>query len=241
MRPLRDLISSDDDGWPRLQELIAESVRPVEFLPGDRSLGEATLMALQVTTRSMLGTIALYAGGIFLDRRWVRVLGSGHPRLGGGLREWNATLGGDALDPPLEQALIVAYDAVGGFFAINGGAWSTNLGTMHYFAPDTFAWESLDMGHEDFIAWASSESIDPFYEPWRWSGWEAEVGALGQEQVISIWPPLGLKGADEQSSATEERSRRAVPAREHWSFMNEIGRQMADLPDGASVRFQVTD
>ena len=63
---LRDLISS---GWSQLQEWIAASVRPVEFLPGDRSTGEATLLALQVTTRSMLGTIALYAGGIFLVRQ----------------------------------------------------------------------------------------------------------------------------------------------------------------------------
>lgn len=161
---LRDLISSGDDGWSQLQEWIAASVRPVEFLPGDRSTGEATLLALQVTTRSMLGTIALYAGGNLLDSGWVRVLGSGHPRLGGGLREWNATLGGDALDPPLDPALIVAYDAVGGFFAINGGAWRTAPGTMHYFAPDSFAWESLDIGHGDFIAWAFSENLDQFCE-----------------------------------------------------------------------------
>ena len=65
---LRDLISSGDDGWSQLQEWIAASVRPVEFLSGDRSTGEATLLALQVTTRSMLGTIALYAGGILLPR-----------------------------------------------------------------------------------------------------------------------------------------------------------------------------
>lgn len=241
MRPLRDLISSDDDGWPRLQELIAESGRPVEFLPGDRSTGEATLLALQVTTRSMLGTIALYAGGILLGSGWVRVLGSGHPRLGGGLREWNATLGGDALDSPLDQALIVAYDAVGGFFAINGGAWPTAPGTMHYFASDSFAWESLDIGHGDFIVWAFSENLDQFYESRRWPGWEAEVGALGRDQVISIWPPLGLKGANESSSPVVERSRLAVPAREHWSFMHDIGRQIAHLPDGASFEFQVTD
>lgn len=187
----------------------------------------------------MLGTIALYAGGILLDSGWVRVLGSGHPRLGGGLREWNATLGGDVLDPPLDQALIVAYDAVGGFYAINGGAWPTAPGTMHYFAPDSFAWESLDIGHGDFIASAFSENLDQFYESWRWPGWEAEVGALGRDQVISIWPPLGLKGADASSSPVEGRSRRAVPAREHWSFMNDIGRQMDDLPDGASVRLEL--
>lgn len=216
---------------------MAASARPVEFLPGDRATGGDTLLALQVTTRSMLGTIALYAGGLLLDSGWVRVLGSGHPRIGAGLRGWNESLGGDALDPPLEQALIVAYDAIGGFFAVNGGAWPSDPGTIHYLAPDSFAWESLDIGHGDFVAWAFSERLDEFYESHRWPGWEAEVGALGPDQVISIWPPLGLKAADASSSSIEERSRRPVPAREHWSFVNEIGRQMAELPDGAPFQF----
>jgi hypothetical protein len=241
MRALQDLISPSDDAWPQLQEWMAGAARPVEMLPGDRSAGEATLLALQVTTRSMLGTIALHVGGILIDRGWVRILGSGHMRVGGGLREWNANLGGDALDPPLDQALLVAYDAVGGFFAINGGAWPTALGTMHYFAPDSFAWESLDIGHAAFTEWAMSEKLDQFYADSHWPGWEADVEALGPDQVISVWPPLGLKGADMPSSSVAERSRSAVPAREHWSFMNEIGPQLVDLPDGASVRFQITD
>jgi hypothetical protein len=42
---LRDLISSGHDDRSQLQEWIAASVRPVEFLPGDRSAGSSTFAA----------------------------------------------------------------------------------------------------------------------------------------------------------------------------------------------------
>lgn len=238
MRPLRDLINAADDAWALVDGWAMAAPRPVVVLPVTAQAGEATLMALQVTTRSVLGAIAFRSGGLVIDHGWLRVLGSGHPRIGGGLREWNAVLGGPALDPPLGQALIVAYDAVGGLFAINSGAWDTAPGTVHYFAPDTRAWESLDMGHAALVEWLLGDGPDAFYGDWRWPGWEAEVATIGPDEVMSIWPPLGFRARGEDEPIGD-RSRRPAPFREVWSFMRQISDQIADLPDGSNVEFEV--
>lgn len=227
MRSLNDLISRDDDAWPDVEAWLKSAVRPVEVLPADREAGEATLLALQVTTRSALGVVALRTGGILVDHGWIRILGSGHPRMGGGLREWNAPWGGPELDPPLQGATVAAYDAVGGFFAMNAGAWSGNAGTMHYFAPDTRTWEPMAAGFSAFLRWAVSDRVDPFYEGMRWSGWDAEVAGLGPDEAISVAPPLGFEPSPGRRIPIGERSRRPVPARELWGLANEIARQLA--------------
>jgi hypothetical protein len=74
------------------------------------------------------------------------MLGSGHPRLTRDLAAWNRARS--------SGFLLIADDAVGGFFAINGGALGEDLGAVHYLAPDTWAWESLEMGHTAFVQWA---------------------------------------------------------------------------------------
>jgi hypothetical protein len=241
MRPLSELINIADDGWVEVDRWVQASVRPVEILEGDRLAGEQTLYVLQVTSRSTLGAIALHCGGILIDHGWLRILGSGHPRMGNGLRGWNAVLGGPPLEPPLDQALVVAYDVLGGLYAINGGRWTTHPGTVHYFSPDSFAWESMDIAHGTFVEWTLSDKLDLFYKDWRWPGWGTEVTGVGPDSVISVWPPLGFKGSDGRHLAIGARGRRPVPAREHWGFANHVGQQIAALPDGASVRFNLSD
>lgn len=240
-RTLAQLVSTDDSGWPHVEASIAKAERPVEVLPKSTRNAEATLLALLVTTRSILGAVAFETGGILIDHGWIRMLGSGHPRIGDGLREWNASLGAEPLDPPLADALVVAYDAIGGLFAINGGRWDTDPGTMHYFAPSTFAWESMDVGHPDFVDWVMSERLDQFYAAERWPGWHEEVAGLGPDQVLSFWPPIGVEGSKGRAMALAERSRRPVPAREHWSFLNDLGRQLRELPGGTDFRVTFTD
>ena len=241
MRTLDELLNKTDPAWPLLNASIAKAARPVEILPRSTAASEATLTALQVTTRSVLGAFAYETGGILIDHGWIRLLGSGHDRIGGGLREWNSSLGGDPLDPPLEDALVVGYDAIGGLFAINGGHWETDLGTMHYFAPSSFDWESMDFGHATFVDWVLSERVDLFYADERWASWEGEVSALGPDQVISIWPPVGVQGPHGSAIAIGDRSRSPVSAREQWSFLNDLGRQLAQLPEDTEFRVTFTD
>jgi hypothetical protein len=235
MRPLEDLIvGGSDDAWNQVRAWQAASRRSVEILDCRRADGEAALLAAQVTTRSPMGALALHSGGILIDGGWLRFLGAGNERIGGGLREWNESLGGAGLDPPVGEALLVAYDALGGWFAINGGRWPDRLGAIRYLTPDATGWQSLDVGYSGLLEWSMSDDLDRFYEAQRWPTWQSEVGSLEPDEAISIYPPLGF-----EATPIADRSRRAVPARELWGLHQEIARQVADLPEGAPVKLHV--
>ena len=233
MRSLDELIDPSDDAWPLIEEWIFEATSKAEVLPCEPAAGQATLLALQVTTRSPLGAIALRCGGLLVDHGWLRILGAGNPSIGGGLINWNPSLGGPPLDPPLDGALVVAYDIIGGFFAINGNRWETKVGDLHYFAPDTHQWEAFDLGYSAFLSWAMSSQLEGFYADFRWPGWAREVASIGPDQALSVAPPLGF-----DSTPVSERSRLAVPARELWALNHYIGNAIAGLPEGAAVRFE---
>lgn len=234
-RTVGQLINAEDDAWPVVLDCVAGAVPPVEVLPVEPSRGEAALLALQVTTRSPMGAIALRSAGLLVDHGWLRILGAGGDRIGEGLREWNELDGSPALDPPLHQAMIVAYDALGGFFALNGGAWSGEPGRVHYFAPDTYDRQESDVGYSDFLQFAMSENLAGFYRDQRWPGWEEEVATLGPDQVISVYPFLGF-----EDTPLAARTRRPVPAREAWTFHWTMSEQIRDVPTGAPVRIEFT-
>jgi hypothetical protein len=233
MRRLDELIARADDAWPFVEACIFEATHGVDVLPCERAAGEATLLAVQVSTRSPLGSIALRCGGLLVDQGWLRILGAGQARIGGGLIEWNASLGGQPLDPPLTGALLVACDALSGFFAVNGNRWQTNPGEIHYFAPDTRQWQAFDLGYSAFLRWAMSSHLVGFYAGLRWPGWELETASIGPDQALSVAPPLGF-----ESAPVAERSRLAVPARQLWTLNQHIGQEIAGLPHGATVRFK---
>src|SRR5688572_3475954 len=135
MRGLSELLNLEEPAWPMVQEWIAQATNAVEVLPAsDPGRGEA-LVALQVTTRSPMGAIVYETGGLLVDHGWVRILGSGHARLPRSLPGWNLgrTMDGSGRSPPF---LLVADDAVGGFFAIDGGAFGGKPGAVSYYAPD---------------------------------------------------------------------------------------------------------
>jgi hypothetical protein len=235
MKPLEDLIADgQDDAWSQVLTWQSGSRRPVEILECRRADGEATLVAAQVTTRSPMGALALHSGGILIDGGWLRFLGAGNEHVGGGLREWNESLGGSRLDPPVGDALLVAYDALGGWFAINAGRWPGRLGGVQYLNPDATGWQAFDLGYSGLLEWSMSDGLDGFYEGQRWPTWQSEVGSLGPDQAISIYPPLGF-----QATPIADRSRRAVAARELWGLHQETARQVGDLREGAQIEFRV--
>lgn len=237
-RPLPELLVPDEDAWDAIVSTAADRRHPVTLLDAESALGAATLLALQVTTRSALGALAYHAGGVLVDHGWLRLLGAGHPTIGGGLREWNRQLGGAPLSPPLDGALIVAYDVLGGVFAINESAFAGPPGAIHYFAPDRLQWESLDMGHGAFVQWAMTGDLDRYYAGQRWTGWEDDVAAVGPDEALSIYPPLGFESADGTPVPMDGRSKRPVPMRELWSSLNDLRTQ---APTDGRARFTVTD
>ncbi|WP_201362027.1 DUF2625 family protein [Dictyobacter formicarum] len=193
-RSLKELINTEDPGWPLVQELIATARNQVEVLGSQRTRGEEVLLHLQVTTRSPMGAIALETGGILIDHGWLRFLGSGHERMHGNLQSWN-THGSPAESYTLDGGLVIAHDAVGGFFALNGGAFPGKPGTAFYFAPDTLKWETTNKSYSELLAWALSGDLEIFYGNMRWPGWENDLASLTADQGMSISPFLFARGA----------------------------------------------
>src|SRR5262249_6162259 len=89
MRILEELLDTNDPAWPLVQSWVREATNAVEVLPpSDPARGEA-LVATQVTTRSPMGAVIYETGGLLVDHGWLRLLGSGHPRLPRSLPAWN--------------------------------------------------------------------------------------------------------------------------------------------------------
>jgi hypothetical protein len=212
MRTLDQLLEKDEPAWPLVQQWIRAATNQIEVLPASEERRSDALVATQVTTRSPLGAIIYETGGILVDNGWIRILGSGHPRLPRSLPDWNL---GRTTEKTGEYPTIVlmADDALGGFFAINGGAFGEDRGNIYYFAPEALKWENLERGYTEFVDFCLNGDLDRYYGGYRWNGWEIEVSALAGDKAFSIYPPLYADGPD-----ISERDRRPVPLAELYSL-----------------------
>ena len=220
MKSLKDLLS-DDPAWQFVRGWIAAASNQVEVLPARDPDRSRALEEMQVTNRSPMGAVIYETGGLLIDGGWLRMLGSGHPRLPRTLPGWNKgkTWSDAQSAPPL---LVVADDVIGGSFAINGGALDGSRGLLHYFAPDRLEWESLERGYSEFLQWTLRGDLEKFYEGQRWPEWPVDVSVLAGDQAFSIYPFLWAEGPP-----VGERSRKAVPMAELFGLQFEIKRQMA--------------
>lgn len=220
MRPVSQLIEHLEPAWPAVKEAIDTAPTFVTVLPIERSQAERVLVRLQVSTRSVLGALAFETGGILVDGGWLRVLGGG----GAGLLDL-ATANAIVDYPPpgaIPGALIIAYDVLGGRFAVNDDAFAGRPGEVHFFAPDSLRWEPLGVGHSDFVLWSMSGALEQFYEPFRWSGWQAEMPSVRLDQGIHLHPPpFTVEGKD-----VNQVSRRVVPWEELPSLYDDAARQL---------------
>jgi hypothetical protein len=210
VRSLQQLVDTREPGIALVRSWIAQAKNPVEVLPVDRSAGEQALVALQVTSRSPMGAIALETGGLLIDDAWIRVLGAGHSRLPRAIHQWNGIVAGQP-SQRLPGAVLVADDALGGFFAINGGGISGTPGHVFYFSPTSLDWEDVAPSYSDWLVGMMSGDLGIFYEGMRWADWQKEVKPMPGNQAFSIYPFLFAAGP-----GIAERSRRAVPIEELW-------------------------
>ena len=223
MKTLADLINTADPAWPLIQEWLAEATNPVEILPRNPAAAEAELLKTQVTTRSVMGAVVYETGGILIDHGWLRILGSGSAKLPRGLGSWNL---GRTQSEPASPApyYLIADDAAGGYFALNGGGLDGTPGNVFYLPPDTLEWEDCELGYTDFLNWAFSGDLALFYENVRWAGWQEEAAALGGDSVYHFFPPLWT----EEGADIEQTSRRIIPIAEHYDATLDILRQLAE-------------
>lgn len=120
--------------------------------------------------------------------------------------------------------LLVAVDALGGAFAVNGGGLPGTPGDVAYFGPDDLTWTSLGLGHHAFVGWALTDDLAAFSEHLRWPGWEAEVEALPLDRGILPYPfPFTVEGRDVGAAA-----RKPVPMEELLAIWPDLAAQLSD-------------
>lgn len=217
MRTLEELINNDEPGWPIVQEWISLAKNKVEIIPSDRQQAGKALVNVQVTTRSLMGAIIYETGGLLIDNGWIRVLGSGGGRMRRSLPEWNKgkTFNRYGEIPPY---LLIADDAIGGLYALNGGFLGKDAGNIYYFAPDSLNWEPMKIGYSQFLLFCFETDMNQFYEGLRWKGWEEDVKKLSPDYAYSSFPYLWTKEGKDINNI----SRRAVPMNESYDFNMEM-------------------
>lgn len=163
MRKVEELINKIDSGWPQVEIMIKSAKNKVEVLPVNLSKAEDALLKTQVTTRSPMGAIVYTTGGILVDDSWIRILGSGNEKLSRTLPDWNKGKSfkefGEA-----PSFLLVADDAIGGFFILNGGGLGEDLGKIYYFSPDNLEYEPLGISYTEFLEFCFNNDLDQFYK-----------------------------------------------------------------------------
>ncbi|MFC4812914.1 DUF2625 family protein [Paenibacillus sp. GCM10023250] len=212
MRSLNELIDESESSWLLLQKWVSEATNKVDLLAANPIVAKEVLYKLQVSTKSILGTVAYYTGGILVDDGWLRLLASSASQLHRNLVTWNEVdSNGKCLRLP--SSLLIADDAVGGFFALNGGAFNGDMGGIFYFAPDTLEWENLNMKYSDFVNWVCVGNIQKFYETFRWNGWKDDIQEMAGDKGVLIYPYLWAEG-----QPVSNRARSIVPIEELWDI-----------------------
>lgn len=214
MRPLQELVDTNDSAIALIREWLETAETPCELLPpSDRR--DSVLHDLQVTTRSTMGAVAYETGGILIDHGWLRILGSGGVRLTRDIVSWNK---GRA-----DGFFLVADDVAGGFFAVNSNGLGDDTGNVYYWAPDTLEWEPLGAGYTDFLCWAFSAQLADFYKNLRWPTWQDDIQTMTPDECFSFYPYLWT----EQGSATDSL-RKALSTAEQFEFNRDVVHQLRE-------------
>ena len=206
-KSLQELLKTDDPAWNGVQASLRAAPNLVEVLPADPMDGQRTIQAIQAAADTTLGAIALNSGGVLVDHGWLRVLGAGHLRLPGSLLDWNG-LGQTRAIRTVSGGLVVAWDVIGGFFAVNAGGLPGPEGLLSYYAPDHHRWVETGFGYTTFLEWCAEGDLSGFYNHLRWADWEEDVLALRGDQALHLWPQPWMVSPFNP----DESTRQTVPA-----------------------------
>lgn len=221
MHPLNELINTEDPGWSLVEEWIQSAKNKVEILQTDKLKAEDALYKMQVTTRSPMGSIVYMTGGILIDDGWIRILGSGSDRLNRSLPDWNKGKTITDFGQPTPY-LLIADDAIGGFFMLNGGGLGNDIGKVYYFAPDNLEFEPLDLTYSEFLSFCFNNDLNEFYEDYRWKNWKSDVKKLKGDNVYSFYPYLWTK----EGKYINNNSKKEISCEEQYSLNLDFRRQL---------------
>lgn len=207
--------------------------------------GEESLLALQVTTRSAMGAITYNCSKLKLYGGWLTIIGAG---CGGGsasysIGEWSAFCAMQLGIPP--GLVLVAYDCVGGFFFLNGGALPAHIpvGQICYLPPDCAPssddqeiYMAFGMGYGDFLhTWALQPArVADFYSEFYFDGWETAMEELQTKNKKKATVALSKEKDEEQHENTEaaKASASATPKAEENVVDPLVTKHFEDLAFG---------
>lgn len=216
MRPVEELINLNEPGWNLVEKMMDTATNKVEVLPILHiDSARNSLFRVQVTTRSPMGAIVYQSGGIIIENGWIRILGSGSEKLQRSLPSWNIGKTFTKFGEPMSQ-LLIADDAVGGFFVLNGGALGDDLGKVYYLAPESLEYEPLGISYTEFLLFCFSGDIKTFYSDKRWEGCDKEVSSLNPDNVICFYPYLWSEESKDINS-----SKKSSVSIEEWYFLTQ--------------------
>lgn len=221
MRPVEELINTADPGWTLVKNWIDSARNKVEILAVDSIKGKEALFKTQVTTRSPMGAIIYMTGGLLVDDGWIRILGSGNSKLSRSLPDWNKGKSFREIGET-PSFLLIADDAAGGFFLLNGGGLGKDLGKVYYFAPDNLEFEPLDLTYTEFLLFCFNNDLDKFYEDTRWTNWRDEVSKLEGDKVFNFYPFRWTK----EGKDINKVSRKAISIEEQYNFNLDMRKQL---------------
>lgn len=221
MKSAEELIDKNDPGWLIVQGWIKTAKNKVEILQADELKAKEALFHTQVTTRSPMGAIVFMTGGLLIDDGWIRILGSGNSRFNRTLPDWNK---GKSFNEFGETPsfLLIADDAIGGFYLLNGGGLGTDVGKIYYFSPDNLEYEQLDITYSEFLEFCFNNNLDKFYEGNRWNGWREEVSKLKGDEVFNFYPFLWTA----EGSDINKSSRKIIPIQEQYGLNLDLRKQL---------------
>jgi hypothetical protein len=197
LRKLPELLESHDPAWPIIKDMISKAINAVEVLPRDTAKANKVLVNSQFNLDYSMGAVIYYTGGILVDSGWIRILGSGSPKLKRDLPGWNL---GKSIGKYGEQKgfYLVGDDAIGGFFALNwGGLDSADQGKVFYLNPSLLEWESTGLPYTAWLQWCFDADLKAVYKGLRWKSWRLDMHYLKGDQAFHFMPPLFTKeGSD---------------------------------------------
>jgi hypothetical protein len=193
MLKLEALINHQEPALPLLREWSKDpSGNGGTLLPRSEIISADTLQRLQVTTRSMLGTVVYETGGVSIANGLIRLLGSGEGR---SLQKTHEKMG-LPLDGSYPDVLMVADDILGGLFALNGGRFGPDgPGQVFWLAADDIVWIPLNVGYADFVSWCLTGDLKRLYEPFSQLKPYGMQPRPSFDAVYSFYPFLWTKEA----------------------------------------------
>ncbi|QIW16211.1 hypothetical protein A4G20_07645 [Pasteurellaceae bacterium RH1A] len=209
MQTIEQLTQADQSAWAVLKTWFKQTRNHFEILSADKKVAGKDLFSLQISVRSPMGAVIYETGGILINHGWLRILGSGSPKLNRGLLEWNF---GKTFQESGEQPsyLLVADDVLGGYFGLNAGGLGPNVGKIYYYSPQKEEWQDLNLSYSEFLGWALNADLMAFYQGFYWQNWQADVQNLDGNQVYRFEPELS------HAAKMDDRSKQAVAIERHF-------------------------